>query len=136
MILPLDLLQPQNGGTLSTREGSLVLATPTQQWAYAASAPLPQLAAGPGVVRVRLQVVEGKLGIGVLARDDVSQMLSENAAGATNAPSSVDVDLSNVANASSLILRSWSPNGVSVRARIFSIEVLLQRAPQRATSEP
>jgi hypothetical protein len=137
-ILPLDSLQPQNGGELSTRDGSVFLATPAQQWAYAASAPLaiPERAAGPGVVHVRLQVEQGKLGIGVLARDNTSDMLAEQAAGITDAPIDVDVDVSDVVNAGSLVLRSWSPNGISVRARIFSIETLLQRAPQRARLKP
>ena len=136
--LPLESLQPQNGGNVSTHEGSIVLTTSAQQWAYAASAPLalPERAIGPGVVRARLQVEQGKLGIGVLARDNASPMLAEQAADVTDAPIDVDIELADVADAGSLVLRSWSPNGISVRARIFSIETLLQRAPQRAEPRP
>ncbi len=127
--LPLNSLRPQNGGSLSVQEGSAVLTTSTQQWAYAASAPLAlsDRAAGPGVVRARLQVEQGSLGVGVLARDDQSQMLAELAANVTDAPIDLDLDLADIANAGSIVLRSWSRNGVKVRARIFSIETLLQR---------
>lgn len=127
--LSLELLRPQNGGSVSMEEGSAVLTTPTEQWAYAARASLAlsERAVGPGIVRARLQVEEGKLGIGVLARDDPSQMLAERAADVTDAPLDLDLDLADVANAGSIVLRSWSRNGVRVRARIFSIETLLQR---------
>ena len=61
-IVPLETLQLQHGSSLSPRDGSTVLKTPPQQWAYAASAPfpLPPGTAGFGIVRVRLQVEEGE----------------------------------------------------------------------------
>lgn len=92
---------------------------------------LPAQAAGPGAVRVRLQVEQGKLGIGVIARGNGSQMLAERAAGVTDAPIDFELDLADVANAGSIVLRSWSPNGISVRARILSIETLLKNASLR-----
>ena len=100
--LPLESLRCRTAVELTMRDGSVVLATPAQQWAYAATAPLlPERAAGPGIVRVRLQVEQGKLGIGVLARDNVSYMLAEQAADITDAPIDVDVDISDVVNAGS-----------------------------------
>jgi hypothetical protein len=129
--LPLEALQPQHGGDLSSHDGSsVILTTSSQQWAYAASAPiaLPPRTIGLGVVRVRLQVEEGKLGIGVLAREGSSDMLAEQAADATDAPVDIDINLADVANAGYIVFRSWSPNGVKVRARIFSIDTLLERA--------
>jgi hypothetical protein len=137
-VLPLESLRPQNGAGLSADDGSIVLTTPAQQWAYAASAPiaLPLRAAGRGVVRVRLQVEEGKLGIGVLALDHASDMLAEQAADVTDAPIDLDIDLADVANARSIVLRSWSSNGVRTRARILLIETVLEHDPRPAAAQP
>jgi hypothetical protein len=135
--LPLESLQPQNGGSLSTREGDTVLTTSAQQWAYAASSPLPlpASATGPAVVHVRLQVEQGKLGIGVLARGDAAPMLAEQSVDVTTAPIDIDINVADVADAGPIILRSWSPNGVSTRARIFSIDTVLEPEPRRAASQ-
>ena len=126
--LPLASLQAQNGGSLALRKGSLVVATPGQQWAYAASAPLalPQPVSGRGTVRVRLQVDEGTLGIGVLERPNAARMLAERGVDATPEPVEVEINLASAAEAESIVLRSWSPNGAVTRARIFSIDTTLE----------
>ena len=113
---------------MSTQEGSVVLTTPAQQWAYAVTAPLalPEGAAGPGVVRVRLHVEQGKLGVGVLAQGDGAPMLAEQAADASSETSEIDIELADVAKAGLLVLRSWSSDGTVTRARIFSIDTALE----------
>lgn len=136
--LPLDSLRPQHGGDLSADDGSVVLTTSPQQWAYAASAPiaLPPETVGSGVVRLRLQVEKGKLGVGVFARDHSSDMLTEQAVDPSDAPTDVDINIADLANAGSIVFRSWSPNGVSVRARILAISILQQQMPHRAEFRP
>lgn len=123
--ISLGSLKPENGASISAGGGTLVLGPPPKQWAYGASVPLPlrEHASGSGLVCVRLQVEEGKLGIGILAHDDTSQMLTEEPVGTTSAPIEIELELADVANAGSIVLRSWSPNGVSVKARIYSIEL-------------
>ena len=108
--MPLETLQLQHGSSLSPRDGSTVLKTPPQQWAYAANAlfPLPPGTAGFGIVRVRLQVEEGELGIGVLARDRSGHMLAEQAAEASDAPTDVDIPIADLADAKSIVFRSWN----------------------------
>jgi hypothetical protein len=133
--LPLELLQAHNGGALSAADGVVVLTTPAQQWAYAASGAvrLPARAEGPGVLRVRLQVEQGRLGIGVLARDDPSQMLDEQAQQVTRTPAEVYLNIADVQKAGSVVFRSWSPTGEVTRARIVSIETILRREASQET---
>jgi hypothetical protein len=129
--LPLESLQALNGGALSAADGAVVLTTPAQQWAYAASGVLrlPARAEGPAVLRVRVQVEQGRLGIGVLARGDTSQMLDEQAEQVTSAPVELYLYLTDVHNAGMIVFRSWSPTGEVTRARIVSIETTLERPP-------
>ncbi len=134
--IPLAALQPQHGGSISAQEGDIALTAPPQQWAYAATAllPLDGRASGSGIVCVRLQVQEGKLGIGVLARGSTSQMLAEQPVEATKTPAEIKLALPDIARAGSIVMRSWSPNGESVKARISSIELRRPRLPERSAN--
>jgi hypothetical protein len=128
--LPLKALQALNGGMLSAEaDGAVVLTTPAQQYAYAASGALllPARAEGPTVVRVRLKVEQGKLGVGVLARGNASQLLDEQAVQVTSAPVELYFDLSDAQKVGSVLFRSLSPSGVVVRVRIVSIDTVLER---------
>ncbi len=131
--LPLETLQAHPGSTLAEAGSEMVLTTSAQQWDYAAngSLRLPQRASGRATVRVRLEVEKGRLGIGVLARGSVSQFLAEQAADVTRGPVDVYLDLVDVANAGPIVFRSWSPNGVRVRARILLIETVLEDEAER-----
>ena len=98
---------------------------------------MPKRAAGPGIISMQLQVEQGKLGIGMLARDNVLYMLAEQAADISDAPIDVEVDISDVVNAGLLVFRSWTPNGTTTRARILSIETKLRDGlQQQILSEP
>jgi hypothetical protein len=131
LVIPMSLeaLQAQNGGTAAAADGAVVLTTPRQQYAYAAVAAvaLPPRAEGAAVLRVRLQVEHGKLGIGVLARRDPSQLLGEQAVEVTSAPVEVYLDLPDVRQIGSLMFRSWSAGEVPTRARILSIDMVVAR---------
>lgn len=135
--ISLRTLRAQHGGSISTQDGTVVLTTPPQQWAYAATASLPLVdrSSGAGIICVRLRVQEGQLGIGVLARGNTSQMLAERPVHVTSAMTDVELKLADLAKAGSIVFRSWSRNGDHVKALISSIELRRSRPPERAGSQ-
>ena len=136
--VPLDTVQAQPGSSLSDRGDAKMLVASAQQWRYAAIAPLslPRGASGRAAVRVRLQVEEGKVGVGVLARDNASQVLAEQGVDMSGAPTEIDLELADVSKAGSIVLRSWSLNGVSARAQILSVTIAFENDPQPPTTRP
>ena len=129
VIAPVALasIQPLNGGGAVLAGGALTVTTPPAQWAYAAGAhvPPPRTARGPATLRIRLRVLDGRLGVGITSVGDASGMIGEAAAEKTNAPVQLSVDVPDVAAIDSLVVRSWAPNGIRTRAEILSVELLL-----------
>ena len=70
--------------------------------------------------------------IGVFAHGDKSQMLAEQHGGVTSKPTNIELELADLADAGSVVVRSRSPNGVRVKARIYAIE-LAPEEPNDAT---
>jgi hypothetical protein len=122
----LDSFYVVPGCSFSGRSSEKVLTTLTQQYSFALTAPLPfpPFGAGPGKIRVRLQVLEGQLSILALERIGDPLVIGQKAVAVTSQPVQVDVDLRDVAKARQIVLQNSSPNGTSARARIFSIDAV------------
>ncbi|SDR05264.1 hypothetical protein SAMN05519103_00554 [Rhizobiales bacterium GAS113] len=113
--IALSALSPQNGGTVVTSGDGIDLRTASQQWAYSALAPLVEgtLPAGPLVLRVTLQVTQGRMGIGV-ASQDISTLLGEVGVSPSARPRIVDVSIPDGEQAHTLIIRSWASSAQSI----------------------
>lgn len=124
--LPLDTLEATNGGRSLLDAGGLALVLPPMQWAYGLQGviPLPPDAAGRAVLRVRLRVHDGRLGIGVLPAGDAPGFIVERAIAAADPDDVIDLDIPDLRAARRIVFRSWSADGIVTRAQISSIAVL------------
>jgi hypothetical protein len=77
---------------------------------------------GPIVVRTRIRVSKGALGISVSAKNDISKLIEEIFVHSSDEFRTVDLDIPIASDAGSLIFRNSSPSGAS-RALIESVEV-------------
>src|SRR5262249_8802308 len=95
--VPLTPLQAANSGKARPNAGGLVLDTAAQQWAYSLMGPVrPEHDAteGAAVVRVRLQVEDGTVGVSVSSVGNISQLIQEVWLGAApEETQEVDLDL-------------------------------------------
>jgi FkbM family methyltransferase len=108
---------PVPAGAVAEGELPTTVRTASEQWAYAltmARAPESRPTDGPAVIRVRLQVTAGSIGVGCL-NEDASAFLDEVLVAARPAPDPVDVDLllMSARTAGALVLRNASPSGPS-----------------------
>jgi len=124
--LPLVHLQPVNGATISSvGDGAeLQLTTAEPQWTYSATQRLDhESVSGPVVVRVRLKVDEGKIGVGVSSVGNISRLIGEIDAEPSPESQDVYVDVPDASAADLLVIRNQSPNGAS-RVIVQSVDVL------------
>ena len=123
--VPLGSIQAQNGSALALANGALRLATAPRRWVYAAAArlPLPHHAQGAATLRVRVQVIDGQLGVGVTSAGDSTQFISERSLKPTGRPIEVAIDVPEVMQMDSVVFRSWAPPEVATRAEILSVEL-------------
>ena len=70
--IPLDQITPLNEGKTIQQAGAVVIVTPAAQWAYGAQAEFESVGIDytPKIVRVRLNVYSGTLGVGWLRRTE------------------------------------------------------------------
>lgn len=121
--VPINRLAAQNGATLATVGNAVQLSTAPEQWSYSALMPLgaDSLPAGKLVLRARLRVVSGQ--IGVLVTPNVSSpQVVEAGAGPSAVPRDVDLAIPDGSAEHLLVIRNWAPSGPSL-VQIFSIEV-------------
>jgi hypothetical protein len=123
--VPLARMQTTNGGSTTAGPDGLWLVTATPQWAYSLSGQVlqdQQPPNGPIIVRTRVRVSEGALGISVSAKSDISKLIQEIFVTASEELQTADLDIPIANDAGSLIFRNVSPNGAS-RAVIESVNV-------------
>jgi hypothetical protein len=77
---------------------------------------------GPIVVRTRMRVLEGTLGVSVSAKDNISKLIKEIFVHSSDDLRTVDLDIPIASDAGTLIFRNGSLSGAS-RAMIESVEV-------------
>ena len=123
--VPLARMETTNGGSATAGPDGLRLVTATPQWAYSLSGQVLQYQQspnGPIVVRTRVRVSKGALGISVSAKSDISKLIKEIFVHASEELQTADLDIPIANDAGSLIFRNASPNGAS-RAVIESVDV-------------
>ena len=122
--VPLARMQATNGGSATVGPDGLWLVTATPQWAYSLSGQLlqdQQPPDGPIVIRTRIRVPNGTLGISVTATHDSNKLIKEIFVHASDELQTADLDIPIASDAGRLIFRNASPNGAS-RAIIESVE--------------
>jgi hypothetical protein len=99
-------VRPHELGVVSHGEEGVTIACDERQWAYSALLPLalPQGLSGPAVLRLDVMVRTGQLGIGVLAGD---RLLIETSAADRSRVQELILPLADVAEADTVVLRSW-----------------------------
>ncbi len=108
--------------------------TPPGQWHYAALIPLQSsalsaadLAADPVIVRMRAEVLSGRVGFGALAKDG-STFLAETVMGSEQGPGVIDLLFGPLSSCASLVIRNASDQGSS-EAAIWSARVYRGNIP-------
>jgi hypothetical protein len=126
VVVPIESVQPQNGGIVARTDGALTLTTPPQQWAFAAIARVivPKEATGAAVVRVRVQVASGELGVAATPPSGASRLIIERSAVSTRSAADVSLAVPDVRQIGYVVFRSWAPGRMPTRARILGIEVV------------
>jgi hypothetical protein len=122
--VPLTRMQTSNGGSATEGPDGLRLVTSTPQWSYSLSGQVlqgQQLPDGPIVVRTRVRVLKGVVGISV-AKSTASKLIEEIFVNSSDDFQTIDLDIPSASDAGSLIFRNGSPTGAS-RAIIKSVEV-------------
>jgi FkbM family methyltransferase len=123
--IPLSELRAVHGGNATPTADGLNLVTATAQWAYSLMGPLlpdPKFVSGPVVVKAKLRVIDGAIGILVAAVSDVSNSICEVIVSPSDDMQGVELQISEANDAETLILRNASARGVS-RAVIRAIMV-------------
>ena len=118
-------LHAVNGATLSGTAEQPELVTAATRRGYSLIGALGadrRALGGPAVVRVRLRVQQGVIGVSVSARPNVDHLVVEAMAWASPDTQVVDLDVPKLLSTDQLNFRNYSPNGAS-RAKIDSIEV-------------
>jgi hypothetical protein len=125
--IPLARLSPANGGSISPRADGLSLVTAPQQWSYSLMGrlrPEQESMQGAVVVRLRLQVEDGMIGVAVSSvGSNSSNLIREIEVDPSPETEQIEVDIPDVQNAEFLILRNRSPHGQS-RVVLHSVDVL------------
>jgi hypothetical protein len=125
--IPVDRLLANADASVITLGDGIELRTAARQWAYSAIADLPldEVPSGKLVLRVRLRVLQGQ--IGVLVAPAVSApLIVESGIGPTALLRDIDLAIPDGAAARVLIMRNWAASGPSL-AQVSSIRVF--RAP-------
>jgi hypothetical protein len=122
--VPLARMQATNGASATAGPDGLWLVTATPPWTYSLLGQVLQDQRppdGPIVVRTRMRVLKGTLGVSVSAKNDVS-LIKEIFVRSSDELRTIDLDIPIASDAGSLLFRNGSPSGAS-RAIIESVEV-------------
>jgi hypothetical protein len=128
-VIPLDAVKAQNNAILNSLNSGILIQTAPEQWAYSAIAPLPLGGRPPPklVLRIRLRSLQGKIGLAIATQDLAAPLIVETGVAPTAEPRDIDLEIPDGAAARQLIIRNWSPTGISL-AEVSSITLF--RAPQ------
>ena len=122
--LPVAHLEPANGASVSSVNDGLQLVTAAPR-SYSLTGSLrTEPASGPAIVRLRLQVKEGEVGVAISASGNISSLIRRvDGVKASTGPEEVDLDIPDIDAAGLLIIQNESLNGPS-RVVVHSIDVL------------
>src|SRR5579875_3271628 len=120
--VPIWKLKSMNNAAVWVKQGAIVLETPSQQWAYAASTcfPLPEIDKTEQVVKVRLKVETGVLGLGWVNEDN-SAWITRTSAKPTPEFQDVSLVIPAGTKGGTLIFDNWTEGGLPARAVIQAI---------------
>jgi hypothetical protein len=137
--VPLNLadFRPHGGTVTATGDGHVVIVTPPQPWAYAASMRLPARArAGgtSGAVRIRAELLTGgPVGVGVLVADGKSFM-DRGLVTASSRPVELFLNLPRLASAGELVVETWD-QAASGTVRVESATLIVRDTrPEKGSS--
>ncbi|HYM04595.1 MAG TPA: hypothetical protein VET85_16710 [Stellaceae bacterium] len=122
--VPLSTLTPQAEGKLQQLGDSVLLVSDPRQWAYSAQAKfvLPGIVDGPRIVRVKVKVDSGAIGVNWLAEDGkyyVVRRQVDSVEGAT----AIDLTIPAKTPGGSLLIENVADEGKPSRASIDAIEI-------------
>jgi FkbM family methyltransferase len=129
---------PHQGATV-TGEGPLVVTTPAERWAFAASLPLHVDPAKPVaghrrmIIRLDATVEEGEVGISIVSPDFTRIISGEDLQAA--ARKTFEVVLDNPRPGMWLTVRNTAPGGIASRVKIHGVEVAESPAGTVAETE-
>lgn len=120
--VPIWKLKPVGVGVVWVKQGAIALETPSQQWAYGASAhfPLPGIDKAEQVVKVRLKVEAGIMGLGWVNEDN-SAWITRTSAQPTPEFQDVSLVIPVGTKGGTLIFDNWTEGGLPARAVIQAI---------------
>jgi hypothetical protein len=125
--LPIESFRPINGASVSFRPDGLALTTAPPQWSYSLVEhlqPALENVHGPVVVRIRLRVAEGMIGVAVSSRGNISNLIHrEDGIQASQDWREVCLRIPDPGAADLLIIQNESQSGAS-RAELRSLDVL------------
>ena len=125
--LPMESFRPINGGSVSFRTDGLALTTAPPQWSYSLVerlGPALENVHGPVVVRIRLRVLEGMIGVAVSSRGNINNLIRrEDGIQASQDWREVRLHIPNSNVVNLLIIQNKSQSGAS-RAELRSVDVL------------
>ena len=128
--IPLTAFAAQNLGSIEHSLGSLTVRTDPRQWAYSALVDLdpPKGAHGPAILRIRLQVERGELGIGLLLRGSSTEFVTaERSQDQCEQPTELLFPFPALEEVGALVLRSWAPPSAVTVASIISVDIHTRR---------
>jgi FkbM family methyltransferase len=135
-VLPLENATACNGSGLEREaDGSVVVTTLPDQWAYACAVRLEepqgtQLAADPRLwIRIRATVEAGRIGASIAAPDLKSLVSREHHRKASSGETVFDLELESPQAGQWLVLRNTAPEGTVSRVRIHAIQAIAAEPP-------
>src|SRR5262245_2943746 len=130
--VPHDAMAALNGGTVRRAPDFTIVEADPRDWAYSAIIHSDHFAGmtGPGRIEVRLHAEEGAVGVLVLNRGSLQNLVvPEQCAGSwLREPVTLRFEIPDMADVGDLVFRRW-PGGGHSRARIFEIKAMCNQSP-------
>ena len=127
--IPLDQIAPLNDGKTIQQAGAVVIVTPAAQWAYGAQAEFAQAEFesvgndhAPKIVRVRLNVYSGALGVGWLQEDGKDWVIRTSASMPTTEEVALVIPAEKVGGR--LVFDNWTEGGRPAVGIVHEISVM------------
>ncbi len=123
--LPMADLKASGGGELTSLSDGIRLITAAPRWGYSLVGRLraaQESAQGAAVVRIRVRVEKGEVGVAISAAGNISDLIREISVDARTEPHEFYIDIPELSATDLFIIRNHSPDGPS-RAVIYSVDV-------------
>ena len=124
--LPIENFRPINGGSVSFRRDELAFTTASTPWSYSLVEHLQsalETVHGPVVLRIRLRVIDGVIGVAVSSRGNISNLIRrEDGIQASRDWQNISLYVSDPSVADLLIIQNESQSGAS-RAELLSLHL-------------